>query len=84
MGHVDEINFLCDSFCKYFHIKNRILTELAEMANGEDHILQETVHAVSVQIMAYTEPLYFAISPLKSYGAIILKYLCAYHVTKSN
>jgi len=77
-----EINFLSRSFCKHHRIKFKETEELAEMANGVDQPLNELLFPASLQMKTYTEPLYFAVSPLPRYDAIIGKEWCSSHRAK--
>ena len=49
------------------------------MANGMNQALQETSRPVIVKVKDYSEPLYFAVGPLKRYDAIIRKEWCEAH-----
>ena len=74
-----EINFISDSFCDFHQLQIMECKESAEMANGTEQVLEETSKPVTVQMKNYTEPLYFAVSPLKRYDAIIGKEWCGAH-----
>ena len=76
-----EINFLSSSFCETHEIKTRESKEFAEMANGIDQPLKETLCSTPVQIQEYTEHLNFAVSPLQRYDAILGKEWCSSHKT---
>ena len=75
-GHV---NFISDAFCDFHSIETKPTEELAEMANGVDQTLEELTRPVIVHMKSYSEPLYFAVSPLKRYDAIIGKEWCGAH-----
>ena len=74
-----EINFISDSFCDFHQLQIMECKESAEMANGTEQVLEETSKPVTVQMKNYTEPLYFAVSPMKRYDAIIGKEWCGAH-----
>ena len=74
-----EVNFISDSFCDYHQITIMDSGERAEMANGSEEPLQETATPIIVQLKNYSEPVYFAVSPLKRYDAIIGKEWCGAH-----
>ena len=74
-----EINFISDSSCSYHEVPIKESLELGEMANGTEQTLQESKNPLTLQIKEYSEKVYFAVSPLKRYDAIIGKEWCGAH-----